>query len=254
LDPLGPIPGAATHAPAAPRPDVDERILARVRALLAKAESTSYPAEAETFTAGAQALMARHRIDRALLDATRPQQATGPIGRRIGIDNPYEAPKAMLLDAVAAANQCRTVWSKELGFATVVGHATDLDAVELLFTSLLVQATTAMTRQGAKKDAVGRSRTRTFRQSFLISYARRIGERLTETSDEQTRVAAAETGRGNLLPVLAARRSAVDEATATMFPDTVQKPIGGAYDGEGWTRGRAAADLANLQAATSLKA
>ena len=33
-------------------------MLDRVRALLAKAESTTYPAEAETFTAGAQALIA----------------------------------------------------------------------------------------------------------------------------------------------------------------------------------------------------
>ncbi len=34
---------------------VDPRVLDRVRKLLAKAESTTYPAEAETFTAGAQA-------------------------------------------------------------------------------------------------------------------------------------------------------------------------------------------------------
>ncbi|MEE3919447.1 DUF2786 domain-containing protein [Micromonospora sp. BRA006-A] len=53
------------------------RMLDRVRALLAKAESTGYPAEAEAFTAKAQELMARHSIDAALLDAG----PTGPAAR-----------------------------------------------------------------------------------------------------------------------------------------------------------------------------
>jgi hypothetical protein len=252
LELLGPIPGKATHAPAVSRSDVDERILARVRALLAKAESTTFPAEAETFTAGAHALMARHRIDRALLDATRPTKADGPVGRRIGIDNPYEGPKAMLLDAVARASQCRTVWSKALGFSTVVGHIDDLDAVELLFTSLLLQATTAMSRQGSRQYAGGGSRTRSFRQSFLIAFGQRIGERLEDTTEEQTREAVAETGRADLLPVLAARRTAVDAATTAMFPGLVEKSVGGSYDREGWASGRAAADQASLQTATPL--
>lgn len=252
LVPLGPLPGAATHVPRTDRVEVDERVLARVRALLAKAESTPYPAEAETFTAGAQAMMARHSIDRALLDATAPSKAAGPGGRRLGIDNPYEGPKAMLLDAVADANRCRSVWSKALGFSTVVGHDSDLDAVELLFTSLLVQAVSAMTRAGAKKNAYGGSRTRSFRQSFLLSYARRIGERLTEATTQQTREAAAEPGGANLLPVLAARTTAVDDAVAGMFPGMVETSVGSAYDREGWATGRAAADLANLRAHPAL--
>ncbi|WP_017570470.1 DUF2786 domain-containing protein, partial [Nocardiopsis halotolerans] len=46
---------------------VDQGKLARVRALLAKAESTEFPSEAEALSARAQELMARHSIDRALL-------------------------------------------------------------------------------------------------------------------------------------------------------------------------------------------
>ena len=147
---LMPIPGTAIPSGPRPRQEVDERILARVRALLAKAESTSYPAEAVTFTAGAQALMARHSIDHALLAATGRAPADEPTGRRIGIDNPYEAPKATLLDAVASGNRSRSVWAKELGFATVVGYPTDLDTVEVLFTSLLVQAVAGMTKEGSR--------------------------------------------------------------------------------------------------------
>src|SRR5438552_3000516 len=74
----------------------------------------------------------------------------------------------------------------------------DLDAVELLFTSLLVQANAAMIRAGGKKDEYGRSRTRSFRQSFLVPYAIRIGERLAEATGhaEQEAVARQEAGRG----------------------------------------------------------
>lgn len=254
LELLGPVPGTATPATARPRTAVDERVLARVRALLAKAESTNYPAEAETFTAGAQALMARHSIDHALLMATGQAPSDEPTGRRIGIDNPYEAPKATLLDAVASANRCRAVWSKELGFVTVVGFPTDLDTVEMLFTSLLVQASAALAREGTRNDGAGRSRTRSFRQSFLLSYAARIRERLDETTREQTAAVEAEAGDGRLLPVLAARTAAVDEAIEAMFPSLVPTSVGTAWDQEGWVVGRAAADLANLSPAPEVTA
>ncbi len=89
-----------------------------MRQLLAKAESTTFDAEPETFTAGAQALMARHSIDAAMLQASSGR-SDAPRARRVGIDRPYESPKAMLLGAVAEANRCRIVWSQELGFVTV---------------------------------------------------------------------------------------------------------------------------------------
>ena len=57
------------------------------------------------------------------------------------VDNPHESPKASLLQAIATANRCRTVWHKQLGMSTVVGFPADLDAVELLFTSTGLGAT-----------------------------------------------------------------------------------------------------------------
>ena len=178
---------------AACRPDRSRRRAAagRIRALLAKAESTEFAEEAEALSARAQELMAKYSIDHALL-AAETGRTEEPGGRRIAVDNPYEAPKASLLQTVAQANRCRVVWSKELGLVTVIGFPADLDAVELLFTSLLVQANTAMLRAGAKQDAYGRSRTRAFRQSFLVSYAIRIGERLSEATGHAEQQAAAE--------------------------------------------------------------
>jgi hypothetical protein len=253
LEVLVPVPGTAVPSQPGPQQQVDQRILARVRALLAKAESTSFPAEAETFTAGAQALMARHSIDHALLAATGQGPADEPVGRRIGIDNPYEACKVTLLDAVASANRSRSVWHKELGFATVVGYPTDLDLVEVLFTSLLVQAVTAMAREGSRTSYTGGgSRTRMFRQSFLLSYAHRIRERLIEATRQETESAAAEHGDDRLLPVLASREAEVQRSTTAMFPNVRSSSAGNAWDGEGWARGRAAAELATLTPAASV--
>ncbi len=255
LERLGPIPGAAQP----PRsgggvlgPGIDNRVLTRVRALLAKAESTTFAPEAETFTAGAQALMARHSIDRALLAAAGGVPADEPAGRRIAVDNPYEGPKTMLLGAVAHANRCRVVWNKQLGFCTAVGFGADLDAVEVLFTSLLVQATTVMMRAGSRDDASGRSRTRSFRHSFLTAYASRIGERLDEATGSQTAQAAAEPAGGNLLPVLAARDRDVEEAVSAMFPHLTRRSVGSVTNRQGWVAGRAAADLATLNAGPQL--
>lgn len=190
IEKLGPAPGEQHHRASA-TPDVEPKVLERVRRLLAKAESTTFEAEAETFTAGAQSLMARHSIDAALLAASE-HTVDGPGMRRIGVGNPYEAPKVSLLNGIAAANRARAIWSKDLGFVTVIGHHEDLDAVETLFTSLLVQATSTMTRQGSRKDLAGRSRTAAFRRSFLTAFAVRISERLQEAADAEVSRAADE--------------------------------------------------------------
>lgn len=260
LEPLDPLPGTvrrgsggASSSAAA----VDARILERVRALLAKAESTPYEAEAETFTAGAQALMARHSIDLVMLASRQRRPDDSPQARRIGIDRPYESPKVSLLDAVASANRCRTVWTKGLGLATVVGFDADLAWVETIFTSLLVQATRAMTSQGPRVSRPGQSRTRAFRQSFLTAYAWRIGARLGEETEEQTQAAVDAQGGaeavesagrlgGELVRVLAERATEVDDTVSAMFPHLVHRPLGGATDPEGWSAGADAADRATL--------
>ena len=262
IESVGPQPGS--YRPRAPRDgnaksEPDSRMLNRIRALLAKAESTEFPEEAEALSAKAQRLMAHHSISAALLDADAGR-TDGPAARRIGVDNPYEAPKALLLEAVAAANRCRSVWVRYLGCSTVVGYEADLDAVELLYTSLLVQATTAMTRAGSRQDRYGRSRTRTFRQSFLIAYASRIGQRLSMATIAATSDAAAgivpEDAAGatpasmgasdpRLLPVLAARSDAVDDETDRLFPGVTSQALRG-NDREGLAHGTAAADRAVL--------
>src|SRR6266567_3277629 len=240
LERLCPLPGTARAGVWAAGSDADERILGKIRALLAKAESTEFPEEAEALSARAQELMAKYSIDQAVLAAQNGRRDS-PAGRRLPVDNPYESPKASLLQTVAKANRCRTIWHKELGMSTVVGFAADLDAVELLFTSLLVQANTAMLRAGARRDAYGRSRTRAFRQSFLIAYATRIAERLSQATEHAEQQAATASSGQDLLPVLRARQQAVDDAVGEIFGDTLTSGRAmRATDAEGWYSGRAA--------------
>ena len=146
-------------------------LLDKVRSLLAKAESTTFDAEAEAFTAKAQELMARHRIDRAVLSRDRACSHDEPVGRRVTSTTPTPRPRPFC----STHQRCQrrhSVWTKDMGFATVFAFADELDAIEELFTSLLVQATAALQREGPKHDHLGRSRTTRFRRSFLVSFAR----------------------------------------------------------------------------------
>ncbi|MFE0421938.1 DUF2786 domain-containing protein [Streptomyces sp. NPDC058953] len=244
IEPVGPVPGASATATAAVPPSAYEpKALTRIRALLAKAEATDYPEEAEALSAKAQELAARYSVDAAAVSGAGGDAAgrAVPGACRIGVEPPYETAKAILLDAVAGANRCRAVWNGDFDFSTVVGYASDLDAVELLYTSLLVQGTAAMTRAEAAQRAGGRKRTKTFRQSFLMAYASRVGERLTAAAD-----AVAGAAPADLLPVLATRDVAVSARADELFPRTTTTRVRGVDDPAGWEEGRAAADSARV--------
>lgn len=222
---------------------IDAKVLGRVRGLLAKAESTTFPEEAEALMAKAQALMARHAIDVALVDRATAEQ-TAPDHRRLAIDPPYVSAKQSVLGAVAGANRCQVVFVRGDDRAHLFGYAADLDAVEVLFTSLLLQATTALSAAGSRRDVWGRSRTRSFRHAFLLAYAQRIGERLAAATEETVAEVDADRG-GGLVPVLADRQQAVDRLVASAFPRLTTRRVS-ISSPEGVDAGFAAADRADI--------
>jgi len=220
-------------------PTADPGVLHKVRSLLAKAESTTFPEEAEALTAKAQALVERHAIDRALL-AEAAGAAGGPEGRTVVVEAPYARPKFQLLSELARANRCRAVLDTRSGVATVVGYPEDQEAVELLYTSLLVQATRAMLQRGT--DA--RTRSRAYRQAFLLAYAARIGQRLRDAAAAAVAEADRDHG-GSLLPVLQAREDAVDRHLVDAFPHRRSLRVT-ASDPAGYAAGHAAGGRARL--------
>ena len=215
--------------------------LAQVRALLAKAEASTFPEESEALSAKAQELISRYSLEQLLHLGNEHGGDRSTTYRRVWLDAPYVDAKATLVDEVAGANRCRSVYDARLGVCTVVGSPFDLDAVELMVTSLLAQAHRAMLAHGSRSDPAGRSRTRSFRQSFLLSFAVHIGQRLRRVTDESVTAAAAPS----LLPAIRDHEVEVDELTARMFPHLVEKSTS-ITNHEGWAGGRAAAELAQL--------
>lgn len=238
--PAAPGPASGTEH-AWPRPEASTKTLATIRALLAKAEATNFPAEAEAFAAKAQELMTRYSIDQAMLDPASADLTTGVRTRRIHLDQPYAKEKVELLATVAGVNRVRTVFHEAYSFATVVGFPADLDVTDMLFTSLLVQASRAL---GEATATIGRGSSPAFRRGFWVAYAVRIGERLDDAERHAAAEAASSYGTA-LVPVLAARTEAVAEVTKQLFAHTVPMKAR-SVDAQGWYAGRSAADRASL--------
>lgn len=228
---------------------IDAKALKLIRALLAKAEATTFDAEAEAFTAKAQEMMTRHSIDAAVVAsaAAGSRTAAGVESRRVHIDNPYAEEKAGFLSAIADVNGVRSIWIPYAGLCTVVGFPVDLQLTDLLFTSLLVQAT----RASAAATATNRQlSTPSFRRAFLIAFAHRIAERLEAARRHVAAEAAAEYG-DSLLPVLASREAAVEAAYAEAFPNTTLMKSR-SLNAAGWHAGRSAADAADIGAGAAI--
>jgi hypothetical protein len=241
--------------------------LATIRKLLAKAEGAATPAEAEVYTAKAVELAARHGVDAALL-AARPGAdgigadgigadgigADGIGGSRIAVDDPYSAGKARLLGWVASASGCRSVLHGARGgrveAVTVFGHESDRARVELLYTSLLLQAVGRLVQV---RPPDPRESVAAYRRSWLHGFAVEVHRRLVAAHasavaehDGRVRQRGAEQAGGRSAAlVLADRRQRVDRAYAEAFPRlgaARRSVLSGSGFGAG-TRAGARADL-----------
>ncbi len=247
LEELIPPPGAQTGSRlgdlGAPGLDSDPT-LERIRKLLAKAESSEFEAEAAALSAKAQELMTRHAIDVAMVD--QPDDDHAPRMIRVPVEAPYADAKSYLLEVVARASRARSVWLSQVAMSSVVGMADDLRGIELMFTSLLVQAQHALSDPARTASPGSRGRTQSYRSAFLLAYADRIKERLT-TANEQV-IAEAGDASSTFLPVLRARESAVDDFLESHYGELKTGSVRGGYDPAGWAHGRQAADRAKLRA------
>jgi len=239
------MPTSPRPSPDEARPKPDEATLHKVRSLLAKAEATTFPNEAEAFTAKAHELMAKHAIEHALLEGG--DRAGDPTVLLLTMDNPYSRGKFTVLSAVARSNRCEAVLSMggaDDKTATIVGFPQDLEIVELLYTSLLLQATKAMMARGSVVDETGRNRTRSFRNAFFFGFARVIDTRFQANRLRAERDAALTYGQ-SALPVLVERADRVEAKLTQLFPHTER--IGASIsNGAGLAAGEQAGHSADL--------
>jgi len=235
-----------TEQPHQPHP-ADPAMLAKVRKLLAKAEDPATTREeAELYTAKATDLMAAYGIDRALLALADP--SLDVVGDRvIVLDKPYAVEKCGLLAAVALELHCRAVRRtrhpdgvKQLSLH-LFGHRSDLERVEILFTSLLVQATHAL----ARTPVPPWEHPAAFRRSWLTGFTGAVAQRLADAerqAAEQAHDRFEARGTSSAL-VLADRSARVDRAVDDEYPDLrTARPrrLSGSGRLDGWTAGQRA--------------
>lgn len=169
-----------THTPSATGPDVADPWLRRIRGLLDLAESTEFADEAAACTAKAFKLMATHHVHIAHVEAAR--EASDPSAVvEVPVDlgaGPYVRARLRLLVNCGDAYDCRVLTSvgRQGRVGHLIGHRSDVTRTQVLYTSLLTQATAAAltepTPQGTAKI--------TFRRAFLFAFASRVDERLSE--------------------------------------------------------------------------
>lgn len=171
----------------------DDRMLARIAALLRQAEGTDNPHEAEAFMAAAQRLATATSIDLAVARAHSAGRgaAQTPTQRTITIGDAGSRglrTYVQLFAVIAAANDVRCDVASNSSFVYAYGFSEDIDATHALYASLVVQmvrACDAYLATGAHRPTP----TITARLNFQLAFGARIGHRLSEARDEARREA-----------------------------------------------------------------
>jgi hypothetical protein len=224
----------------------DNKLLDRVRKLLAKAEDESVtPQEAEALTGKAAELMARYGIDRALLAAARPE-TDHPASRVIDIAHPWARVQAHLLCGLGAAMRCQCILLTGCTPGTrihIFGYASDIERTDVLFTSLLVQMWQGL---AAAPVPAWSSSPRAWRRSWLLGFATSVISRVRAAEHQAASHAtapAAASGSQTAL-VLADRQQVIRAAVEQAYPVTRTARV--TYSGSGYGAGYAKGAQADL--------
>ncbi|SEH56683.1 Protein of unknown function [Mycolicibacterium rutilum] len=166
----------------------DDKMLARIAALLRQAEGTDNPHEADAFMAAAQRLATATSIDLAVARSHSDQRtkAQMPVQRTITIGNAGTRglrTYVQLFTVIAHANDVKCDVASNSTFVYAYGFAEDIDASHALYASLVMQmvrASEAYIASGAHRPTP----TITARINFQLAFGARIGQRLAQAREE----------------------------------------------------------------------
>lgn len=228
---------------------VTESILHKVRSLVAKANATEFPAEAEAFFAKAQELITRYSIDAALLRDADPASAHRPVNRVIVVHGVYATARGALLNQVAEASGVRCIGLRKTLEGSyqygLIGFEGDVELVELLFTELDLHLAREISKTSAA-DLRRRESLRGYRTSFAYGFATRIGERLLEAKRAAEAAAKAEeTVVRSVALAIVSKDLAVKNAFKAFYPQ-VREVTRKVSAGSGYYAGIGAANKVNL--------
>jgi hypothetical protein len=171
----------------------DDKMLARIAALLRQAEGTDNTHEADAFMAAAQRLATATSIDLAVArsHASNRTKAQMPEQRTITIGNAGARglrTYVQLFTVIAMANDVKCDVASNSTFVYAYGFGEDIDASHALYASLVMQmvrASQAYIASGAHRPTP----TITARINFQLAFGARIGKRLSEARDDAQREA-----------------------------------------------------------------
>jgi hypothetical protein len=225
--------------------EAPDRLLDRVRKLLAKAEADGVTTEeAQAFTAKAAELMAKYGIDRALLAAARPE-TDKPDNRIVEIYNPWARVQAHLLCGLAAALRCQCILLPAGAGQRVhmFGYASDIERTDVLYTSVLIQMWHGLI---AAPVPAWSDSPRAWRRSWLLGYAAAVTAKVRAAEQGAERAAAEAPGGGSSKAalVLADRSLVIRQNVAHAYPVTRAAKV--TYTGNGYGAGYAQGKRADI--------
>jgi hypothetical protein len=216
------------------------RALDKIRKVLAMAEGagTTQP-ERDAFNAKAAAMIAEFGVVEAELAEALPIHLRASVGDRIvTVPGPYALDKVSLLNQIVVALGGRAILLRGEGAGKrlhLFGYDTDLDRIEVLWTSLLVQASFGL----ASVSIPFGVHVAAYRRSFMSGFTAAISQRLTAAE----RAAKVEAAPGTAL-VLVRRSGEVAHAVTAQYPSTISHTR--RLSGGGRHAGYAAGQRANL--------
>lgn len=227
-------------------PNKDD-VLRKVRAALALAESErelGHEDTADAHTATAMRLMAKYGIDEKLAKA-RAKATHVPTDKVFHIQAPYANTKNRLLAVVAKALHCTPILMTTRGAderVHVFGFESDLELVEMLYTSLLLQMMSEIGRHQFPVWCTGRT-LMAERRSFMFGFIVAVKPRL-EAAYALAEAEADDTGTTGKELVLASRDLAVQTAVDAAYPKL--RTVRATTSGRSGAAGRAAGGRANI--------
>lgn len=158
-----------------------QKKMRQIQGLLAIAnDERADEAHREHAMAKAMEMMAAHGVSEMMLGIHRDASEDKIITRTIPISGAYSYEQMNLAGQIGYALNCRhnyRHWRDVVSSVTIVGYQSDVERVEVLYTSLLLQALNGMKHERPYSYATA-SETRLYRKSWLRGFAARVHNRL----------------------------------------------------------------------------
>ncbi len=238
-------------------PDANDVWVRRVQKLLAKAESTSHLAEAESLRAKAVELISTHRIDLARVEIDESTERKVVVKNLSVAATPYMGAWSSLLSTISSHYDCGMFWvSRSSGrLFSVAGHPSDVSLVLYTFTSLVSQSAAELELTETAERASGRTlgNMLAWRRSFYLGFVSGVASRFRDIAREYAAARAAacsvdaSAGEHTLEIELVARRKAVADYMSSLRLHSATG-YAAARHAAAYSKGHAAASRATLGA------